>query len=106
MVFLMNLPEFLSTDEFGAIRLAGTRIGLSQLMWYYNEGNSVEALQQQFPTLGFAQIYKVLAYYWDNKDEIDAYLKQAEATMEESWKKSRKVDLEVLRQRIRQRKVG
>ncbi|MFT3881325.1 MAG: DUF433 domain-containing protein [Gemmatales bacterium] len=86
----MNLPEFLTTDEFGAIRLAGTRIALSQLMWYYQEGQSVEALQQQFPTLGFAQIHKVLAYYWDNKAEIDAYLKQAEASMEENQSKSAK----------------
>lgn len=102
----MNLPEFLTTDEFGGIRLAGTRIALSQLMWYYQEGQSVEGLQQQFPTLGFSQIHKVLAFYWDNKEEVDAYLKQAEATMEESWKKSAKIDLEVLRQRLSPRKVG
>lgn len=102
----MNLPEFLTTDEFGAIRLAGTRIALSQLMWYYQEGQSVEALQQQFPTLGFSQIHKVLAYYWDNKDDVDAYLKQAEVTMEENGKKSGKLDMEMLRQRLSPRKVG
>lgn len=102
----MILPDFLTTDEFGGIRLTGTRIGLSQLMWYYQEGQSVEALQQQFPTLGFAQIHKVLAYYWENKSEVDAYLQHAEATMEENWKQSTKVDLEVLRQRLSPRKVG
>ncbi len=102
----MTLPDFLNTDDFGGIRLTGTRIGLSQLMWYYHEGYSVESLQQQFPTLGFAQIHKVLGFYWDNKDEVDAYLSQAEQKMKEHAQAGAKVDMTELRKRLAGRKVG
>ena len=102
----MTLPDCLTTDEFGAIRLTGTRIALSQLMWYYNEGYSAEALQEQFPTLGFGQIHQVLAFYWDNKADVDAYLKQAETTMAENAAKGTKIDLEALRKRLNSRKAS
>ncbi|MFO0812831.1 MAG: DUF433 domain-containing protein [Gemmatales bacterium] len=102
----MTLPDYLMTDEFGAIRLTGTRIGLSQLLWYYLEGQSVESLQQQFPTLGFALIHKVLAFYWENKAEVDEYLQQAEASMAKNALQGAAVDMESLRLKLQRRKVG
>ena len=40
----MTLPEFLSQDSDGYIHVAGHRIGLQDLVYYYNEGHSAEAL--------------------------------------------------------------
>lgn len=39
-------------------------------------GWSSEELHFQYPHLSMSQIYSALAYYWDNKEKIDADLKQ------------------------------
>jgi Protein of unknown function (DUF433) len=50
----MILPDFLSQDNDGYIHVAGHRIGLQDLVYYYNEGHSAEALVDMFPTLTLA----------------------------------------------------
>jgi uncharacterized protein (DUF433 family) len=37
---------------------------------------SAEELHEQFPTLTMGQIHSALAYYWDNKEEIDRQIEQ------------------------------
>ncbi|MGL5807219.1 MAG: DUF433 domain-containing protein [Xenococcaceae cyanobacterium] len=39
-------------------------------------GWSPEELHFQYPHLSMSKIYSALAYYWDNKEKIDADLKQ------------------------------
>jgi len=70
----MNLPEFLSHEPTGEIRLRGHRIGLYHVVQYYNDGYSAEMLVCQYPTLPLALIYKVIGYYLDNKPDVDAYI--------------------------------
>ena len=36
----MNLPEFVSQDPEGYIRLSGHRIGIQDIAYFYNEGYS------------------------------------------------------------------
>jgi uncharacterized protein (DUF433 family) len=78
----MNLPEFLSRHEKGEIRLSGHRIDLFHFVYYYNEGNSAEMLLGLFPTLNLALIHKVIAFYLENKEEVDAYVARCEAEIE------------------------
>jgi uncharacterized protein (DUF433 family) len=80
----MTLPEFLTRHEKGEIRLAGHRIDLFHLVSYYNEGYSAEMLLGQFPTLNLALIHKVIAFYLENKTEVDAYVARCEAEIERS----------------------
>ena len=77
----MTLPDCLTADEFGGIRLAGTRIGLSQFMGYHLEGQSAEGLVEQFPQLGLAHVHSVLAYYWANRPKWTATF----ATPRRTW---------------------
>jgi len=41
-------------------------------------GWSPEELQFQHPYLTMSQIHSALAYYWDNKEELDADIKRRE----------------------------
>jgi uncharacterized protein (DUF433 family) len=74
----MNLPEFLiSIDD--EIVLTGHRIGLYHLVHYYNEGFSPEMLGCQYPSLPLALIHKVIAFYLENRQEVDAYVEKCRA---------------------------
>ncbi len=83
MITPMTTPEFLTTDELGAIRINGHRIGLEHLVQFYNEGYSPEMLLGQFPSLSLALIHKVIAFYLDNTAEVDAYCELCRITVEE-----------------------
>ncbi len=69
----MDLAEFLTRDSDGFVHLAGQRIGLHHIVHLYNEGYSAEALLDEFPTLSLALIHKTLAFYLENRSEVDAY---------------------------------
>ncbi len=45
----MQLPEFLTEDAFGSIRLSGHRIALEHFVYFDNQGFSPEMLLGQFP---------------------------------------------------------
>ena len=78
----MKLPDFLTTDQYGFVRLVGHRIGLNHVVNLYNEGNSPEQILEEFDTLSLALIYQVLAYYHANKAEVDAYIAEHDAEVE------------------------
>ena len=78
----MILPEFLVQDDDGYIHLAGHRIGLQDMAYYYNEGCSAEELCEVFPTLPLAIVHKVLAFYLENAAEVDRYTAECDVEME------------------------
>ncbi|MGH7168884.1 MAG: DUF433 domain-containing protein [Gemmataceae bacterium] len=70
----MNLPDFLTQHPDGDIRLAGHRIGLYTVVRLYREGRNVEQIAEELESLGLALVDKVLAFYLENKAEVDAYV--------------------------------
>jgi uncharacterized protein (DUF433 family) len=70
----MKLPDFLTGDELGDIRLTGHRIGLAHVVRLYNEGYSVEMIALEYDTLPLALIHKTIAYYLENRAEVDAHV--------------------------------
>jgi uncharacterized protein (DUF433 family) len=71
----MELPDFLTQDAFGEIRLTGHRIGLLHVVDRHNEGLSAERLHEEFPSLPLPLIRQVLAFYAVNRAEVDAYVR-------------------------------
>jgi uncharacterized protein (DUF433 family) len=69
----MQLPECLTKDASGSIRLTGHRIGLEHFVYFYNQGYSPEMLLGQFPTLSLALIHKLIAFYLENQPSVDSY---------------------------------
>jgi uncharacterized protein (DUF433 family) len=79
----MNLPDFLTRDATGEICLSGHRIGLFHVVHYYNEGYSAEMLVCQYPTLPLALIHKVIAFYLENKAEVDVYVAEYQSSLDQ-----------------------
>jgi uncharacterized protein (DUF433 family) len=97
----MNLPEFLQRHPDGEIGLAGHRIGLYHIVHHYNEGYSPEMLVCQYPTLPLALIHKVIAFYLENRAEVDAYMTECRTQLEQQRTANpRRLDLDTLRRRL------
>ncbi len=62
----------------GGYYVAGTLIFLESLVYSFNDGQSPEAIQEDFPSLKRAQIYVAIASYLDHQAEIDKYLDDTE----------------------------
>lgn len=78
----MTLPDFLTQDVEGEIRLTGHRIGLYTVVRRYQEGYSAERIADEYPSLPLALIYKVLAFYLENQPEVDTYIAAVAAEIE------------------------
>ena len=48
---LLSLPDWLTHEPDGFVHFTNHRIGLHDLVYYYNQGFSPEMLLGQFPTL-------------------------------------------------------
>jgi uncharacterized protein (DUF433 family) len=97
----MTLPDFLSRDAAGEIRLSGHRIGLFHVVRRYNDGYSPEMLVCQYPTLPLALIHKVIAYYLENRGEVDVYVRACADELDRQRSADpRRLDVEALRQRL------
>ena len=51
--------------------VAGTRIGVHDVVGLFLTGASVDEVVESFPTVSRAQVYECLAYYEDHKSEVD-----------------------------------
>lgn len=96
----MTLPDFLTQSAEGEIRLAGHRIGLYQLVQAYNEGESAEMLASRYPTLSLSLVHKTIAFYLDNRVDVDAYVDQCAKTLGDLRQAGPVLDLSDLRQRL------
>src|SRR5947209_19563815 len=66
----------------GGYYLAGTRISLDSIVYSFNEGQSPEAIQEDFPLLKRSQIYGAIAFYLDHQPEIDKHLQETQREFE------------------------
>jgi uncharacterized protein (DUF433 family) len=96
----MQLPDFLAQSPDGEILIVGHRIALYHLLQRYNEGESAEMLAAHYPTLPLSLVHKLLAFYLDNQSEVDAYLRDSIAAMNEQQHSARKLDVDALRRRL------
>src|SRR4051812_2269649 len=97
----MKLPDYLENEKYGLIRLKGHRIGLHDVVYFYREGFSPEALACQFPTLSLAEIHKVIAFYLENQKEVDSYVDDHEAECQKQRAAAAKgLTLKELRRRL------
>jgi uncharacterized protein (DUF433 family) len=66
----------------GGYYVAGTRISLDSVVYSFKEGQSPEAIQEDFPSLKRSQIYGAIAFYLDHQAVIDKYLEDSEREFE------------------------
>lgn len=65
----------LTQTEEGVWRVTGTRIPLERIVEYHRAGYSPEAIVEAFDTLRLSDVYTVISYYLDHKEEVEEYLR-------------------------------
>lgn len=101
----MNLPDFLAQDRYGYIHLAGHRIGLRHIVELYTDGYTPEMLHEHFPTVPLALVHKVIAFYLENRAEVDASVRQSrEALDRQAAEPQQGPDAAELRRRMQERR--
>lgn len=58
----------------GKAVIKGTRIPVASIVNHYRSGMSIEEILEGYPNIAPAQLFDVLSYYFDNKEEIDREL--------------------------------
>jgi uncharacterized protein (DUF433 family) len=71
-------PIPLVKHESGVIRVSGTRVSLDSVLYAFLDGSTPEEIVQQYPTLLSADVYTIIAYYLQNRAELDDYLSDRE----------------------------
>ena len=87
-------------DERGVAWIDDSNIKVVEVVLDHVQGNSPEHIHEEYPHLSLAQIYAALAYYYDNRQEIDALMQQWQERYEAEYAKP---ENQALRQEIRAR---
>ena len=61
----------------------GSRVSLDSVVQSFLDGDSPEAIRDNFPTLSLEQVYGAIAYYLGHQAEIDAYLRAGQENFEQ-----------------------
>jgi uncharacterized protein (DUF433 family) len=106
---MIPLPETvalpLKMDEYGVIRISGTRVTLDTVIACFHQGDSPEAIHEGFDVLPLNDIYTVISYYLANRDDVDAYLKRGQDDAErlrQEWEAHYTPEQKAFNERIRQ----
>lgn len=61
--------------------IAGSRIPLETVVFWFNNGITAEEIADKYPALSLAQVYSVIAYYLNHREAIDADIKKVEMNL-------------------------
>jgi uncharacterized protein (DUF433 family) len=96
----VKLPPFLTEVEPNEIRLTGRRLGLYHVISFHREeGMDEEALAEWFD-IPREEVRNVLAFYADNRAEVDAYVDWYKAELDRHYREEGGRGLEELRRRV------
>ncbi|MBM3752871.1 MAG: DUF433 domain-containing protein [Acidobacteria bacterium] len=62
----------------GGYYVKGVRVSLDSIVHCFQQGASPEAIQEDFPVLQLSQVYGAIAFYLDNKAEVDRTIRELE----------------------------
>lgn len=95
----------LHVDEYGTIRVSGTRVRLDTVVYTFNQGHTAEEIASYFPALSLVDVYTVIAYYLANKPAIDVYIQKGEADADQlQYEFESRPGHQLLRERLQARK--
>jgi uncharacterized protein (DUF433 family) len=60
----------------GQPRVAGTRIRVSNIVLWTEQGRSPDEIVAGYPQLTLADVHSALAYYFDNREEMDRLIEE------------------------------
>ena len=75
-VITVTVP--LRRDEAGGLRIRDTRIPLERVIYAFNQGDTPEQIVYSFDTLKLADVYAIISYYMQHREEVDDYVLKRE----------------------------
>lgn len=66
----MTLPDFLHRDADDVIPIRGHRLRLIDIASRYEEGLSAEGICEYYDALGLPLVYKLIAFYLENEEQV------------------------------------
>ena len=60
------------------LMVTGTRVPLDTIVYSFREGQTAEQIVDDFSTVSLKEAYAIIAYYLNNRDSVDAYIKVRE----------------------------
>lgn len=72
-------PPPLYLDEYGDVRVTGTRFLLDVFWRVYESGMTPERMAEEYDTLDLATIHAVIGYCLRRRPEVEAYLARRDA---------------------------
>lgn len=93
-------------EDHGTLRIGASRLTLDTLLAAYETGSTAEQLADAFPSVTLAEIYSVLGYYLQHKDQIESqYLApRRQHAVELRRKAEARHDPQEFRERLRARR--
>lgn len=77
--------EYVRTDEYGVMRVADTHVMLESVAIAFQQGDSPEAIQRQYPSLALEQVYGAITWCLAHPREVEDYLRKQEGVWD-LWK--------------------
>jgi uncharacterized protein (DUF433 family) len=68
--------------ENGVYRVTGTRISLELVVESFQDGATPEEIVDSFDSLRLADVYTILGYYLDHKEDVEQYLREQDEAAE------------------------
>ena len=71
------LPEYVERRN-GGYYVKGTGVSLDSIVNAFQDGESPEAIRQNFPSLMLVQVYGAITFYSGHQAEVDASIREGE----------------------------
>lgn len=67
-------PLPLNFNSDGVVYVSKTRVTLDTVVTAFQKGMTAEEIVQRYPSLNLADVYAVIAFYLNHKEDVEAYL--------------------------------
>jgi uncharacterized protein (DUF433 family) len=74
------MPIRMNVD--GVALVGNTRVTLETVLAVFNRGATPEEIVMQYPALSLPDVYLVIGYYLQHRDDLDAYIRAQQAQSE------------------------
>ncbi|MGH9897600.1 MAG: DUF433 domain-containing protein [Pyrinomonadaceae bacterium] len=74
MSVVVSTSEVTLRDEEGVLRIGESRVSLDSVVIAFNQGSTPEEIVFDYSSLNLSQVYAVISYYLQHRDEVDNYL--------------------------------
>jgi uncharacterized protein (DUF433 family) len=73
----------LTETEAGVLRIGDSRVSLDTVIIAFGQGATPEQIVEDYDSLELAEVYAVISYYLQNREEVEAYLAQRKVRRDE-----------------------